>query len=61
MLYKTPRFIVKFVNGVHQVFDTVYYGGVQGYDAGKLGRIAAEKAAARLNARHQESGRAARP
>ena len=52
MLTTTPRFIVKFVNGAHQVFDTVYYGGVQAYNAGKNGREAAESAADKLNQRH---------
>lgn len=52
MLIKTPRFAVKFRNGGFQVFDSQYYGGVQWYESDKRGRLAAEKAAQRLNERH---------
>lgn len=42
-----PRYVVRFANGAHQVFDTVYYGVV---DA-KPTQQAAEKRADELNAR----------
>lgn len=42
-----PRYIARFTNGAHQVFDTVYYGVV---DAKRTAKDA-EARAAELNAR----------
>lgn len=42
-----PRYVARFVNGAHQVFDTVYYGVVDAKPTAK----AAQERADQLNAR----------